>query len=267
MNKYTDEQLIDLLKSKAKELGRTPTKREVPQYQTIFHRIGWNEALKMAGLIKNYNRSKDDYIEILELCAEKLGHTPSMAEFISLGYDCTQVQEVFGSWNKALEEAKLNIKLEAKVVKESNEELISMYIEVCNKLGKFVGKNELLENELYTSNTFRIRFGSINELKKIVANDPRLTIKDKSYRNRNKKYNKEMIIDMLSKEYIKHGRRLTEREIDIKSKDKELPSLTTIMSYFKTTKINDVWEEIEDRNLNIRNQSNYKNTDDPEWDK
>ena len=50
---------------------------------------------------------------------------------------------------------------------------------------------------------------------------------------------------MLIETYHKYGRRLTISELKKLSKsDEHFPSVTTIMRYFATTKINEVWEEI-----------------------
>jgi hypothetical protein len=76
-NKYTDEELLDILAELAVELGRVPTmidmqKREGPPYPSIYQRRfssfamregkgrddGWNRALKLVGL--KYNRLKPD---------------------------------------------------------------------------------------------------------------------------------------------------------------------------------------------------------------
>ena len=63
---YTNEELIGLLKAKAKSLGRTPTIKDVnsdksmPHANTYTDRFGsWNQALKAAGLTPNRRGSKE----------------------------------------------------------------------------------------------------------------------------------------------------------------------------------------------------------------
>ena len=63
--KYTDEELIDLLKAKAKRLGCAPTHKDVdsdtnmPSSRTYFNRFGsWHNALKIAGIPASHKRRK-----------------------------------------------------------------------------------------------------------------------------------------------------------------------------------------------------------------
>ncbi|WP_047384796.1 MULTISPECIES: hypothetical protein [unclassified Cetobacterium] len=55
-------------------------------------------------------------------------------------------------------------------------------------------------------------------------------------------YSKEDIVKALLIARAEKGRRLSQSEIN---KNKELPSLETILKFFKTTKISKVWDEIE----------------------
>lgn len=66
--KYTDRDLIKILKDKAKELGRTPKRREVYQNQVIRDRFGsWNEALLKANLkILKKKYTRNELIEYAE---------------------------------------------------------------------------------------------------------------------------------------------------------------------------------------------------------
>lgn len=58
-NKYTDEQLIENIKSKAKEVGRSPYFKEVEGASVAAKRFGsWNNALKVAGLCANRSNEK-----------------------------------------------------------------------------------------------------------------------------------------------------------------------------------------------------------------
>lgn len=57
--KYTDEDLIEILQQKAKELGRPPKTREVRQWGTIINHFGsFDKALEAAGLTPNKKTSK-----------------------------------------------------------------------------------------------------------------------------------------------------------------------------------------------------------------
>lgn len=58
-NKYTDEQLIENIKSKAKEVGRSPYFKEVEGASVAVKRFrSWNNALKVAGLCANRSNEK-----------------------------------------------------------------------------------------------------------------------------------------------------------------------------------------------------------------
>lgn len=52
--KYSDEDLLNIIKNKASSLGRAPYKREIKNSPTICNRFGtWNNAIKIAGLTPN----------------------------------------------------------------------------------------------------------------------------------------------------------------------------------------------------------------------
>lgn len=56
IQKYTDEELLEILRAKAKELGRRPSRRDMIRPDpTIYHERfgGWTKALHMAGLVVN----------------------------------------------------------------------------------------------------------------------------------------------------------------------------------------------------------------------
>ncbi|MGX1687607.1 homing endonuclease associated repeat-containing protein, partial [Bacillus subtilis] len=59
---YTEENLIEILRQKAKELGRSPKTKEVKQWKTIKNHFGsYNTGLKAAGLIPNKRGRKTMY--------------------------------------------------------------------------------------------------------------------------------------------------------------------------------------------------------------
>lgn len=102
---YTDEELLDIIRKKQKELGRTPKFTEVSQCKTIQDRFGsWNEGLKKAGLKANRKRDKEYYklskkelIKILKNKANNLGRTPVSTEVGDrLVY---AIKKKFGTWN------------------------------------------------------------------------------------------------------------------------------------------------------------------------
>lgn len=57
----------------------------------------------------------------------------------------------------------------------------------------------------------------------------------------NRRYSKTMIKEMLLNEFNRLGKKPTRKEID---ENKELPTVSTILKYFETTKIGDVWKDV-----------------------
>ena len=60
--KYTDEELLQMIRDKAEELGRAPKKSEVPECYRIKNRFGpWYKAITAAGLepFKGANRKTE----------------------------------------------------------------------------------------------------------------------------------------------------------------------------------------------------------------
>ncbi|MBS4161310.1 hypothetical protein GWP49_29960, partial [Klebsiella pneumoniae] len=104
-NAYTKEELIEILKQQAAELGRSPRFAEVKQVQSIIKQFGsFNNALKAAGL--SINRvgtrtkpyTKEELIEILCQKANELGRSPKFYEVIQRH----TVIKYFGSFNEGL---------------------------------------------------------------------------------------------------------------------------------------------------------------------
>ncbi|MEC0341950.1 homing endonuclease associated repeat-containing protein [Bacillus sonorensis] len=107
---YKHEELISILQQNAKKLNRSPRFDEIKQRHTIVKHFGsFNNALKMAGLLPNKERSKmvytkEDLIEILQQKAKELGRTPKMEEIKQK----SSIVKYFGRYGKALEVAGLS---------------------------------------------------------------------------------------------------------------------------------------------------------------
>lgn len=107
---YTKDELITLMKEKAKELGRTPTETEFKQFQTAIKYFGtWSNFQNISGLKVTYLRDLTDkkgyMIAELQELAKELGRTPHSSEYGR--YD--QSKKIFGTWNNALKAANLKI--------------------------------------------------------------------------------------------------------------------------------------------------------------
>lgn len=116
----SDEELLSDLKRVAKEIGESPSStqyREHGEYSavTIQERFGsWNKAKNEAELSANsVGRSSitdKELFQDLKSVAEQLGHSPTQSEYREHGeYSSATIQNRFGSWNKAKEEAGLSV--------------------------------------------------------------------------------------------------------------------------------------------------------------
>lgn len=127
-----DDKLIELLQQKAKQLGRTPRRREVDDDRTMpssslyrKHFGSWRTAVEKAGL-QTTRAKRTDYsnltqeaaVKLLQDKASKIGRTPSKADFDkdpSLP-NATVIARRFGSWNEAL----MTANLQPNQIKENN---------------------------------------------------------------------------------------------------------------------------------------------------
>ena len=114
---YTDEELIELLQSRARNLGRTPTVKDVgsdngmPSAMTYIRTFSsWNKALEIAGFSANqFDHTDEELIDLLKAKARSLGRTPTVRE-VNPDNDMPSAMTYinrFGSWNQALEAAGL----------------------------------------------------------------------------------------------------------------------------------------------------------------
>lgn len=120
-------------------------------------------------------------------------------------------------------------------VKESNEELLELYKEFSEKIGAYNGASMAQLKRYgfkYSETVFLRRFGSWKNVKELCG----YTF------NLGTMYSKEEITKLLMRARETYGRRLSQREIN---KDSNLPTLETVLKFFKTTKISQVWNELE----------------------
>ncbi|OCB97900.1 hypothetical protein SRCM101294_00818 [Bacillus amyloliquefaciens] len=154
--KYTDEDLIEILQQKAKELGRLPKAREVKQWLTIRKHFGsFNKGLEAAGLVlntaKNRTYTESDLIEILQQKAKELGRTPKAREV----KQWATIRKYFGSFNKGLEAAGLT---PGKLRNYTKEGLIEILQQKAEELGRTPKRHEVKQTL-----TIINMFGSFNK--------------------------------------------------------------------------------------------------------
>lgn len=118
---------------------------------------------------------------------------------------------------------------------ETNEELLNLYKEFSEKIGAYNGASMVQLKKYgfkYSETVLLRRFGSWKNVKELCG----YTF------NLGTMYSKEEIVKLLMDARKEYGRRLSQKEIN---KDANLPALETILKFFKTTKISEVWDELE----------------------
>lgn len=244
----TDEELLLMVKKELERIGSTTqadyTKKRsenAPSLEYLFYRLNmrWNEVLKALGFELNVEqKSKEEWLQLLRDIAKDLGRTPTISDLEKYGTNKDVYKYNFGSWNRALLEAGLEIVHKKDKVSHTDEELLDMYKELCKKLGRAATSKDIDNYLPYSNDVFTIRFGSMNNLRKLAGFEP-------YYLRR--KYTKEELKNKLIKVYKEYGRRLTNNEMKQLSKNNDdFPSISTLCRYFKTTKMSEIWEMIED---------------------
>lgn len=180
----------------------------------------------------------EELIKMLQDYYNETGQNPTISAITERGISHKTFCAHFGSFNNALIKAGLKINMEPSTVIHSDEELLEMYKDLCKKLGRGATSKEIDEYLPYSSDVFAVRFGGVQKLKEL-AGYPDTHI-------RSKKYTKKEIKNKLIEQYRLKGGRLANREIsELSRKYDDFPSLSSILRYFKTTKMKKVWEEVE----------------------
>lgn len=215
----------------------------LPALQKKFNGATYNDILQIAGVddteLHFVRRNREEILSKLRYIISNNNYIPSSVEVCKYGVCRETIIKEFGSWKKAIKEAvNKDIQLRKLVnVKETNEELLEMYIEFSNKIGKGdIGASGIDLNEsqeIYNAGVFMLRFAGMNQLRSLAGFPPQY--------NRRIINSKENITQILTEKIIRKGRFLTATEI---SEDKELPALATILKYFRNTKLSEVNKEI-----------------------
>lgn len=165
---YTKEELLDLLREKAKKLGRSPkideinSDKNMPDRDTYSRYFGtFNKALEIAGLeVKYFFRkwTKEDIIKWLRYKYDELGATPGIRDFDADPEAPAKntARKLFGNWTNAIREAKIPVKRFT-----SEEELIGILKRLSRKLNKTPTRYDIGKlSGLYSYNPFVRKFGS-----------------------------------------------------------------------------------------------------------
>lgn len=185
-----------------------------------------------------FEYSQAELIDILKNVYGQTGQVPSSTEILQyIGIDAARFKKHFGSWHAALKAAGLEPAHKAPVdVPEADEELLDMYVEFSRAIGSENGATVLNLDEspdIYSADVFIIRFGGMNDLRRLVG--------FKITKTQKKKYTKDEIEIELKRQFKKKGRPLTNPEIKVAN---SLPCVSTILRYFRSTSMAAVWREV-----------------------
>lgn len=243
----TNKELLEVVDKELDRIGSTTfsaynkhKSKNAPSFSYVKKRTGlkWNEMLEKLNKELNLeNKTKEELLQQLKDISLSLGKTPSKNDLLNMGINADIYYYKFGSYNKALKLAGLDVNSEKSKVIHSDAELLKMYVDLCKKIGKPATSRDIDDNLQYSSDVFIMRFGSINKLRELAGYN---TV------NYTKKYSKGDIKTKLIAAYKEKGRRLKNHELKQMSKDdSSFPSISTICRQFNTTKISKVWEGIE----------------------
>ena len=178
--RHTDDELLEMLKVKARELGRAPMRLEIdddpnmPDSRVYARRFGsYTDALRLAGIRPTVwgKVSNEDLLELLSLKAQALGRTPTVRD-VKADPDMPSealYKRRFGSFNMALELAGLNPN-QIKWAKISDEELLNLLKKKAETLGRTPTREEI-DNDpnMPSSYTYAKRFGNPSKAFKLAG--------------------------------------------------------------------------------------------------
>ena len=251
---YDKEKLFLILKKMVRS-GKLKKRTDIvkiegiPSDKYVINLWSWEELSRLLEIEKPYIKYTT------EILIEKYNEMKRMEKYRNkristieynkeTGIDSQTISKYFGSWNNFWEIVG-NEGWKSTKITYTDKELLNLYMKVSKKLGKEEegATAQELEDELgFSPGIFSIRFGGLNNLRKIL-----------NLRERNEgtlRYTKEEIKKKLLEKYKEYGRILTVREL--KKMHKKLneeenwifPGDTTILKYFQTTKMSEVWKEV-----------------------
>jgi hypothetical protein len=141
--RYTDEQILEELRSSAERLGRSPTMREFAadpvttvHPQTVIDHFGsWNAAKRRAGLVPRRFATREELLRLLRELGEELGRPPTARDIESRRGSMPSKSlfwHTFGSLTAALREAGFDVP----VGEERLERAIEQGVELARRLGR-----------------------------------------------------------------------------------------------------------------------------------
>ncbi|MBP3916033.1 hypothetical protein [Clostridium sp.] len=244
--KQSKEEFIKIIRNKATELGRTPRYKDLKERKAIVSKFGtWNNALIESGLdiIKVRSYTKEELLTSVTKISELLKRTPTTEDCPTLARSALTH---FGGWNNLLMEAGMKINSYNTKIEYSDDELLDMYIELSNKLGRFATTREIKKHFGFDSVVYSSRFETLTNVKYKVLNNSKLNIEDCNILNRRAKYSMKDINDAIrvlqEQNNIKPFK--TRKELILFIRENSLPSLAeltnrkTLKSYKEIFELN-----------------------------
>lgn len=242
----SDDRLLLLIDAKIKEIGSSTRRaysekhHPLPSMHVVVRRFGsWNKILEKLGYQpRNWKVERHEVEKEVLRIKDELGRIPSSTEFCKHSKYCLETLKKFESYNKFLRSMGLTPAYRTAIrVKETNEELLKLYIDFSNEVNPGVGAtSKQLNNsdKIYRAEVFALRFGSLNDLRKQAGFPVILSAK--------KNYSQKEIMRKLKQRKKELGRIPTKQEL---KETPGIPSLGTILRYFKSTSFSEVWKQIE----------------------
>jgi predicted GIY-YIG superfamily endonuclease len=178
-NEYrNDDELLRELKSVAERIDETPTQRQLREFSDIdpsiiVKRLGWNNALKKAGLEINkiHKIKKSELISEIQRVASIIGKPPKRDELEEHSeYSWSVFVKRFGSYNDAIREAGFEPENLRKVPRD---ELIKELNRISDELGRppSANKYRALETK-FSLGPYITEFGTWNEALGVSGLEP-----------------------------------------------------------------------------------------------
>jgi Homing endonuclease associated repeat len=141
--RYSDDEILDQLRTCAAALGRSPTMREFEAHagasvhpQTVIERFGsWNAAKRAAGLMPRRFATREELLQCLRELGEKVGRIPTskdIDENRGLVPSKSLYWHTFGSLSNALREAGFDVP----IGEQRFERAISQGVDMALALGR-----------------------------------------------------------------------------------------------------------------------------------